>query len=178
MIYGYTDDEWDWMWNTMKLNGAWDVPAIKDDQGNRVKDNLAPELLIKFAAHDLKCHIVVLDLTLDTIQFCSGNQLRSNNVIFDSPLILYSTENHFQSVFPIDQEYFIELARSLEEEHNVNVPGIRSQDNGGYTEADLCLKEASTTKIKTNKGEKRCHNEFTEELEIRLQKIMKVKASV
>ena len=87
-ILGYTDQQWEFIWNTMLEDGAWAVPGITDDQGNVIKENDAPELLIKYIAHDLKCHIIVFDLVLDRIQFVSGNHLKQNNVVFDSPLLL------------------------------------------------------------------------------------------
>ena len=70
---GYTDEEWNFIWSTMLEDRAWAVPAIRDEQGKFLKENDAPELLIKFAAHDLRCHIIVFDLKLNRIQFCSGN---------------------------------------------------------------------------------------------------------
>ena len=48
------------------------------------------------------------------IQFCSGNFLKDDNIIFESPLILYATGNHFQSVFQKDHEYFIQLSHQLD----------------------------------------------------------------
>ena len=92
----------------MQEDGAWAVPAVKDKDANTVKENYAPEMLIKFAAHELKCNIIVLDLSLDTIQFCSGNHLRNHNVVFDSPLVLYSTGSHFQAVFHTDHDFWSE----------------------------------------------------------------------
>ena len=86
--FGYTEKEWEWIWSSMMEDGAWAVPAITDKNGNYIKDNFAPELLIRFAAHHLKHHIIVLDLQLDRIQFCSGNFLLNNNVIFGIPLLL------------------------------------------------------------------------------------------
>ena len=44
---GYTDYEWDIMWTQMLEDGAWAMPALKDDKGNYLKENLAPEMLIK-----------------------------------------------------------------------------------------------------------------------------------
>ena len=80
-------------------------------------------MMIQFIAHDLHCHIVVFNLLLDTVQFCSGNHLKDNNVVFDSPLMIYSTGSHFQSVFPKSHEYFIQYAHRLEEENNgQNIP--------------------------------------------------------
>ena len=93
-----TDDEWDYIWSTMIENGAWAVPSIKDETGAVIKENYAPEIMIKFIAHELKCNIIVFDLQLDRIQFISGNHIMSNNVIFDSPLLLYL--RNWQS-FPI-----------------------------------------------------------------------------
>ena len=95
-------------------DGAWAVPSIKDREGNYVKDNHAPELLIKYIAHDLKCNIIVFDLALNRIQFLSGNDLKDGNVVFDSPLLLYCTGGHFQSVFQIDHEYFVNYVKKLE----------------------------------------------------------------
>ena len=113
-LFDYTDDEWDYIWSTMLENGSWAVPSIKDDDGNAVKANWAPEILIKYIAHELKCHIIVFDLLLDTVQFISGNHVKDNNVVFDSPILMYSTGGHFQSVFPIDQDFFIKYAEELE----------------------------------------------------------------
>ena len=121
-LLGYTDTQWEYIWNTMLVDGAWAVPGITDAEGNVIKENDAPELLIKFIAHDLKCHIIVFDLVLDRIQFISGNHLKQNNVVFESPLLLYATGSHFQSVFQYDHEFFINLAQELEE-GNANKPG-------------------------------------------------------
>ena len=117
-ILGYTDQQWEFIWNTMLEDGAWAVPGITDDQGNIIKENDAPELLIKYIAHDLRCHIIVFDLVLDRIQFVSGSHFKQNNVVFDSPLLLYATGSHFQSVFQYDHELFIRLARELETDNN------------------------------------------------------------
>ena len=59
---GYSDSEWDWIWTTMLEDGAWAVPSVKDDHGNTVKENYAPEILIRFVAHELRYNIIVLDL--------------------------------------------------------------------------------------------------------------------
>ena len=72
-MFAYTDDEWDFIWTTMIEDGAWAVPSIKDREGNYVKDNHAPELLIKYIAHDLRCNIIVFDLALNRIQFLSSS---------------------------------------------------------------------------------------------------------
>ena len=115
---GYTDDEWAFIWATMIEDKAWAVPHIKDDAGHFLKHNDAPEILIKYIAHDLRCHIIVFDLSLDRIQFCSGNHLKTDNVIFDSPLLLYNTGGHFQSVFQTDHEFFIDFAKQLARDQN------------------------------------------------------------
>ena len=115
---GYTDAQWGFIWNTMLENGAWAVPGITDAQGNVIKENNAPELLINYIAHDLRCHILVFDLVLDRIQFISGNHLKQNNVVFESPLLLYSTGSHFQSVFQYDHEFFVNLAQQFETEQS------------------------------------------------------------
>ena len=70
-------------------------------------------MFIKFIAHDLKCNIIVFDLFNNTVQICSGNILKQNNVKFDSPLLLYTTGSHFQSVVPQDHEFFMEYANEL-----------------------------------------------------------------
>ena len=77
--FAYSDQEWNMIWETMLEDGAWSVPGVKDDFGNVVKDNLAPELLIKYIAHDLQCHIIIIDLVLGQVQFCSANHLKDNN---------------------------------------------------------------------------------------------------
>ena len=121
-ILDYTDDEWAYIWSTMLEDRAWAVPPIKDNFGNIIKQNFAPEMMIKFIAHDLKCHIVVFDLLLDRIQFVSGNHLKSNNVVFDSPLLMYTTGSHFQCVMQQDHEYFIEYAKELESNNDDRSP--------------------------------------------------------
>ena len=113
-LLGYTDEQWNYIWSTMIEDGAWAVPSVKDNYGNHLKENHSPELFIKFIAHDLQCNIVVIDLYNHTVQFCSGNSLLDNNVKFDSPLLLYTTGSHFQSVFPNDHEYFVQYANELE----------------------------------------------------------------
>ena len=117
--FGYTDKEWEWIWSTMIEDGAWAVPALRDIDGNYSKENFAPELLIKYAAHELKRHIVVFDLRLNRIQFCSGNYLKDENIIFEVPLILYATGAHFQSVLAIDYECVSQLTNKLELENGV-----------------------------------------------------------
>ena len=97
-LLGYTDREWEYIWATMIEDGAWAVPSIKDEQGNFVKENDAPEILIKYIAHELKCNIIVFDLSLNRVQFLSGNHVKSDNVVFDSPLLLYTNGGHFQSI--------------------------------------------------------------------------------
>ena len=68
---------------------------------------------IKFIAHDIRCHIIVFDLPSGSTQFCSGNYLKKDNVAFESPILMYSTGNHFQAVFPKDIEGFSNLASNL-----------------------------------------------------------------
>ena len=75
-VFDYSDADWEYIWTTMLVDGAWAVPSIKDAQGNVVKGNYAPEMLIKYIAHDLKCNIMVIDLVLNIIQFVSGNHLK------------------------------------------------------------------------------------------------------
>ena len=106
LLFEYTDPEWEYIWSTMIEDGAWAVPSMKDSNGNTIKANFAPEILIKFIAHELKCHIIVFDLLLNRVQFLSGNHVKSNNVVFDSPLMIYSTGGHFQSIFQTDHDYF------------------------------------------------------------------------
>ena len=119
-VFGYTDEEWQFIWSSMCEKGAWDVPNIKDSNGKVIKENYAPEMFIKYTAHELRCHIIVFDLQLGTIQFCSGNYLKENNVVFHAPLLMYSTGNHFQSVFPINSQPVEDLAHSLESESSTS----------------------------------------------------------
>ena len=50
-----------------------------------------------------------------------------NHVKFASPLILYTTGSHFQSVFPRDHEYFIQYARDLQRKYNVHANSINQE---------------------------------------------------
>ena len=113
-VLGYSNSQWEFIWSTMAEDGAWAVPNICDDAGNILMRNWAPELMIKYIAHDLKCHIIVFDLQLGIVQFCSGNRLKEDNVVYESPLLLYSTGSHFQSVVPLDHDYFIGYAKKEE----------------------------------------------------------------
>ena len=70
VLLDYSDEEWDYIWSTMIKDGAWAVPSLKDASGNFVKENQAPELLIKFIAHDLHCNLIVFDLFNQTVEFC------------------------------------------------------------------------------------------------------------
>ena len=45
-ILGYNDLQWEFIWNTMLVDGAWAVPGITDSNGNLIKENLAPELYL------------------------------------------------------------------------------------------------------------------------------------
>ena len=118
ILFDYTDEEWEFIWMTMLEDGAWAVPGIKDTEGNVIKENNAPEILIKFIAHELKSNIIVFDLQLNIVQFISGNLLKSDNVVFDSPLMLYATGSHFQSVVQEDHEFFISYVQSLEADNH------------------------------------------------------------
>ena len=59
-VFGYSNSEWDYIWNTMKIDKSWNVPAIKDAIGNELKENYAPEIMIKFIAHDIRCQSLCL----------------------------------------------------------------------------------------------------------------------
>ena len=111
----------------MLEDGASAVPSVKDGFGNTIKENLAPEIFIKYIAHELQCHIIVFDLLLGQVQFCSANHLKDNNASFDSPILLYSTGSHFQSVFPKDQEYFITYTKELEKQNNSTQTSSRQE---------------------------------------------------
>ena len=78
LMFGYSDVEWKDIWSMMIKDGAWAVPPLRDNFGNFLKDNHAPELFIRYAAHELRCHIIVFDMQLKRMQFCSGNILRRN----------------------------------------------------------------------------------------------------
>ena len=141
-MFGYTDAEWNFIWSTMLSDGVWSVPAITDKYGNIVKDNLAPELFIKFIAHDVRCHVVVFDLILNRVQFCSANHLKDNNVLFDAPILLYNTGTHFQAVYPQNIDYFVNYARDLEHsqanEANTDRSGVEANcgENSKILESD------------------------------------------
>ena len=111
---GYTDAEWEFIWGTMAEDGAWAVPSIRNKKGEVLKQNYAPELFIKYIAHDIQCHIIVIDLSLKRVQFCSANHLKDGNVKLDSPLLLYSTGGHFQAVHQKDHNFFLRFAHDLE----------------------------------------------------------------
>ena len=113
-VLGYSDYEWEFVWTTMVQDGAWAVPHIKDSAGRIIKENNGPEMMIKYIAHDIQCHIIIFDLFLNGIQFSSANQLKDGNVKFDSPLLLYATGGHFQAVHQKNHEFFISFAQDLE----------------------------------------------------------------
>ena len=117
-LFDYSNEEWEFIWMTMLEDGAWAVPSIRDNEGTTTKANWAPEILIKYIAHEIKAHIIIFDLLLNTVQFLSGNRVKDENVVFDSPLLVYSTGGHFQSVLPTNHEYFIKYAKELEAEYN------------------------------------------------------------
>ena len=185
---GYTDSEWDWIWTTMLEDGAWAVPSLKDMHGNTLKENFAPEMLIKFAAHELKCNIIVLDLVLDTFQFCSGNHLKNNNVVFDSPLVLYSTGSHFQAVFQTDHEFFITFAQELQSANN-NVEATSTSKSIPSnlstqirTKRKMAMEENQSKKTKSPEAEsidivaeKLPSCVLTPEVEKRIEEIKKIK---
>ena len=130
LLFDYTDAEWEIIWMTMLEDGAWAVPNIQDEDGNSIKENNAPEIMIKFMAHDLKSNIIVFDLQLNIIQFISGNLLKSDNVAFESPLLLYATGSHFQSVMQEDHEFFVNLSKDLEANNHAGAsPQLASNVN-------------------------------------------------
>ena len=128
LVFDYTDGEWEFIWMTMLEDGAWAVPSITDRNGNFVKENNAPEIMMKFIAHDLKSNIIVFDLQLNIIQFVSGNLLKADNVVFDSPLLMYATGSHFQSVLQKDHDFFIKYVSELESENNPVIPQMEKDD--------------------------------------------------
>jgi hypothetical protein len=140
---GYTDDEWNFIWTAMLEDGAWSVPSVTDSNGKVVKENFAPEMFIKYIAHDLRCHIIVFDLKLDRVQFCSANNLKDENLAFDSPLLLYATGSHFQSVLPQNHSFFEVYAKQLEMENSADhiKDGhgmiLKVTNNMIYTDPDL-----------------------------------------
>ena len=115
LMFDYSDKEWSYIWATMSEDGAWDVPSIRNSDGVVIKENYGPEMLIRYIAHDLKCHILVFDLQLNSIQFCSGNYLKKNNTVCNYPLLLYSTGNHFQTVVTQTYQPFVDYV--LKEEN-------------------------------------------------------------
>ena len=129
LVFDYTDDEWELIWKTMLEDAAWAVPGIKDAYGNVIKENYAPEILIKFIAHDLKCNILVFDLLLNSVQYVSGNHLKLDNVQFDSPLLLYATGSHFQSVVQQDHEFFVKYSEELEAGNQLSIPTTHENRN-------------------------------------------------
>ena len=143
LLFGYTDSQWEYIWCTMLEDGAWAVPGIKDKKGNIIKENFAPEILIKFIAHDIKCHIIVFDLVLDRIQFISGNHLKCNNVVFDSPLLIYSTGSHFQAVFQDDHEFFVNFSKELEAENTNPQGGHSLSHQDGSQSSDQVVSSAN-----------------------------------
>ena len=75
-VFGYSDDEWQFVWSSMSEIGAWNVPKIKDSAGSVIKDNYGPEMMLRYIAHDLHCHIIIFDLQVGITQFCSANYLK------------------------------------------------------------------------------------------------------
>ena len=150
LLFDYTDAEWEMIWMTMLEDGAWAVPSIQDEDGNLIKENCAPEIMIKFMAHDLKSNIIVFDLQLNIFQFISGNLLKSDNVAFESPLLLYATGSHFQSVMQEDHEFFVNLARELESDNHAGAnPQLPSNVHGNLQERNAKLPK-DNSKMKTS----------------------------
>ena len=169
--FKYTDKEWAFMWRAMMVDGAWALPSIKDEFGNRLKENLAPEMFIKYVAHDIQCHIIVFDLLLGQVQFCSANHLKDGNVKFDSPILLYSTGSHFQAVFQKDQNFFIQYACELEERNNTipapkDIPATVTQKTSKedkLEEENLNENMRKEKNTSNNKGELTKKEQYTEE---------------
>ena len=157
LVLNYSDDEWTYIWSTMIEDRAWAVSDIKDELGNILKHNYAPELFIKFIAHDLRCHVIIFDLLIDQIQFCSGNHLKSNNVIFESPLLLYYTGSHYQAVFQSNHEFFITFAKKLEAEQS---PTVRCDTKFSSKTADPSPEMSSSANIKVLNVEKSSTDRF------------------
>ena len=159
LLFGYTDSQWQYVWNTMLEDGAWAVPGISDGSGNIIKENFVPEILIKFIAHDLRCHIIVFDLVLDSIQFISGNHLKANNVVFDSPLMIYSTGSHFQSVFQVDHEFFLNFSKDLEVRNYAFNPESTSKDDKEESLSSINETEVCDEKLTINPKAKTTNEE-------------------
>ena len=155
LLLEYSNSEWEYIWSTMLEDGAWAVPSIKDSKGNTIKANFAPEILIKFIAHELKTHIIVFDLLLNRVQFLSGNHVKDNNVIFDSPLLIYATGGHFQSLLPKDHEYFVSYANQLEAEHDISDSELPPRSPMGQSHQNPPNNAESVSTIPPSK-EKRC----------------------
>ena len=135
----------------MLKDGAWAVPAIQDKSGNILKENFAPEILIKYIAHDLRCNIIVIDLLLGKVQFCSGNHVKDDNVAFDSPLLIYSMGSHFQSCFQKDHEFFIKYAKELELENHETQSKSAEEDQINKTNINVeTIPKAKLSQTKSN----------------------------
>ena len=148
-LLGYSDMEWEYIWSTMLKDGAWSVSPLRDEEGKIVKENDAPEILIKYIAHVLKCNIIIYDLRLKRTQFLSGNHLTEDNVVFESPLLLYNSGGHFQSVMQKDHEYFIRLAKTFEAEQEIpNKDQSKDSDQTHLPEAKKASIELVHTKRK------------------------------
>ena len=39
LLFGYTDAEWEYIWTTMLEDGAWAVPNIRNNEGEKLKEN-------------------------------------------------------------------------------------------------------------------------------------------
>ena len=71
--------------------------------------------------------------------------MKLNNVVFESPLLLYATGNHFQSVMQEDHEYFINLAKELELNNDVanNQSGIPASTGKEYAMDSVTISASS-----------------------------------
>ena len=176
LLFEYTDSQWEYIWMTMLDDGAWAVPGIKDDLGNTVKANDAPEILIKFIAHELKCHIIVFDLVLNRIQFLSGNHVKSGNVVFDSPLLIYSTGGHFQSVFQTDHEYFVKYAKQLDSENDGFESPSNSSNSLNAESRENQSKETDLDQIKLHSEPTEKSRKSNKEIDSTIEHIKSIKA--
>ena len=148
-VFQYSDNEWEYIWSTMMEDRAWSVPAVTDSFGGFLKENYAPEMMIRFIAHDLKSHIIIFDLQLGSTQFCSANYLKKGNLSYENPIVLYYTGTHFQTVVPKDRSQFIRMALQLEAENDGQTKSSQSIDPVPSIEAKLTDTNKDSTKAET-----------------------------
>ena len=102
---------------------------------------------------------------------------------FESPLLLYATGSHFQSVFPKDHEFFAKYETNLEKRYSVNSSSIKpvaqcgSKDN--LSENDRVKQkrisvEGENSQEKKNKLEDEVICVHQIEIERRLQELKKI----